>query len=103
MQQGRIGEVSIPIISTKDVKHIDLQNRELEDINDDSQRIIGRSQKTSDDQVDTNDDNEPYNDSKNETRQTFIIVFSFLIQNLINRELLIGSNKKQCKVLITKF
>ena len=45
MQQGRIGEVSIPIISTKDVKHIDLQIIELEDITDDSQRIIGRSQK----------------------------------------------------------
>ena len=37
MQQESIREVSIPDITTEDVIHIDLQNRQLEDITDGSE------------------------------------------------------------------
>jgi len=66
MQQESIREVSIPDITTEDVIHIDLQNRELEDIITD-----GSEEEEQADEFDESDENveseNDYNDSENES------------------------------------
>ena len=63
MQQESIREVSIPDITTEDVIHIDLQNRELEDITTD-----GSEEEEQEDEFGKSDENveseNDYNDSE---------------------------------------